>query len=46
MIDLAESVVDEIFERALKLQQKLHSPNFIKFFLKYNKTMSIFDLLE
>lgn len=46
MLDLPETVIDEIFDRAFKLQQRLHAPDYIKFLLRFSKLASIFDLYE
>ena len=46
MMDLPEAVVDEIFERALRLQQRVYSAEYIKFFLRYKKLMSVFELYD
>ena len=45
MMDLPETVIDEIFERALRLQQRVNSPDYIKFLLRYKKVTSAFELL-
>ena len=46
MMDLPETVIDEIFERALRLQQRVNSPDYIKFLLRYKKVTSAFELLD
>ena len=45
-MDLPETVIDEIFKRSLKKQQRVHSPDYIKFLLRYKKIESVFELLE
>jgi hypothetical protein len=46
MLELPQTVVDEIFERALKMHQKLVFPEAFKFLLRYHKAPSAFDLLD
>lgn len=46
MMDLPEAVIDEIFERALRLQQRVYSVEYIKFLLRYKKLMSVFELFD
>ena len=45
-MDLPEAVIDEIFERALRLQQRVYSAEYIKFLLRYKKLMSVFELFD
>ena len=44
MMQLPESVIDEIFERGLKIQQRVSSPEYIKFLLRYKQLSSVFEL--
>lgn len=46
MMELPEAVIDEIFERALRLQQRVYSVEYIKFLLRYKKLMSVFELFD
>lgn len=46
LMDLPEAVVDEIFERALRQQQRVYQADYIKFYLRYQKLMSVFELYE
>lgn len=46
MIELPETVIYEIFERAFKIQQRVHAPDYIKFLLRYSKCASVFDYYE
>lgn len=46
MIDLPETVIDEIFERSLKAYQKVYCPDYVKFLMKSRKLTSVFDLFD
>ena len=46
MMDLPETIIDEILERSLKKFQKVYSPDYVKFLMKQRKFMSVFDLFD
>lgn len=46
MLDLPQTVVDEIFERALKAHQRVYFPEAFKFLMRFHKLQSAFDLLD
>lgn len=43
---MPDSVVEEIIERALKMQRTTEDPSLVKFMLKLKKAPTVFDLLK
>jgi hypothetical protein len=46
LMSLPESVVEEIIERAMKIQRSTDEPQLIRFLMKVKRVSSVFELLE
>ena len=45
MLELPDTVIDEIFERAVKMRQQVYHPEYVRFLLRYKNMDSVFDYL-